>query len=345
MILLFTTLAPDRPLYKRDLLNVCCEPVGAAITFGYKTKWIAENLRSASSLQDKIAAIIFCEHAEGASFTYHPLRSARISAVRTEYEALTLDLELGGFFNYERDKKQIDDVIHRFQEYVRSSDARPDVSLRSEDRRYVRWESDWDASDWSGTWLSLVNHIRRRVGVEDATFIGTDSSSAADAGPGALLPQCRYESGRAIHRVLGGSSHEITLRVISPKGEYLLPELTIKDTVASVSGPFVRQRSADVEATFVLTFKRSFEAETSMLMVRVPPGAPNTLRSPELRAEVHVDIRHSTLYAAIALLVLGSLLESIDFKDPWRTSAIKVGGAALLAIGAYIGFRKLPIKP
>jgi len=64
MILLFTTSSDSRPLYRRDLLNVCCEASGTLIRFGYDIDWIANSLRSRVKLRetnDMEALIIYCE--------------------------------------------------------------------------------------------------------------------------------------------------------------------------------------------------------------------------------------------------------------------------------------------
>src|SRR5207244_2079485 len=94
--------------------------------------------------------------------------------------------------------------------------------------------------------------------------------------PTALLSTSEYENGRARANVTSGASAEIALQIIlGADAQYCVPVLEIKDSVASISGPFVRQRSAGIEATFVLTFRRSFEGETGMMAIRVPPTSVN----------------------------------------------------------------------
>src|ERR1051325_4840442 len=124
MILLFTSARPDRPLYRRDLLNVCCGPTGTRIQFGYDIDWLAESLQSAEALKRIVgedALVIYCEKNSNESFpifTYHPVRLAKIVNTLPEFGSATIEIELRGFFDYQRFKGANPDIIARFQQFV-----------------------------------------------------------------------------------------------------------------------------------------------------------------------------------------------------------------------------------
>jgi hypothetical protein len=352
MILLFTAVDAKRPYHKRDLLNVCCEARGAPIRFGYRKRWISTNVPQ-GKLTGCQALIVFTEVLiDVDTFRFHPVRLADITRSTDEYDAIALDLELGEFANYERDTAQINAFLQRFAQYVDQSD-RPQPKTTDKPSFYVRSETDFDPKGFGGNWTSLVDHMRQREGLRDATFIASAGADGTSTLPAPLLDGCVYRNGRATYEVTSGQTREIALRLVpGAAAKTTLPELIIKDAVASASGPFVRQHSSGFEGRFVLAFARAFQEETAMLSVRMPLDRTDesiAFVSPELDALVRLKVSRFTLWVAIILLVVGSVVQSFTPEQIERASwlpwpLLKMVGALMMAAGAFLGFRKLPFK-
>lgn len=362
MILLFAAISSERPFHKRDLLNVCCEPNGAPITFGYRSKWVSPTATIAP-LEDRRALIVFTEVISSgdpesgaqtgapASFRFHPIRLARITRATPDYDAVAFELELGRFADYKRSQTDIDDFLGRFERYV-SEGERPHPAETRKLSRYVRGGPDFAGDDFKGDWISLVHHMRELEGFRDATFIAGTYYDGTPTLPSTLLKDCGYNDGRATYRRRGGTMEEMVLRMIpGPGAKPAIPELVIKDSLASVSGPFVRQHSSGFEARFVLAFARTFQDDTSMMSVRIPidKSAAMTFVSPELQALVRTTPSRVMLALAIGCLVGGTFLLSLTAEQvadiPMLSMPlVKVSGALVMGLGAYIGFKKLPFK-
>jgi len=362
MVLLFVGV--KRPLYKRDVLNACCEPIDARINLGYNFKWVPDNLRSGERLQKQIALIIYCELNVSPKpiFIYHPIRLAKIIDASPEFGSLTLDLQLGSFFDYEKYGGQIGTFIKDFQDYITKSNEQPE---QTEFPRWIREDKEWDKSDFSDNWTPFVNHMRVLSGLKDSIFFSIQRTSNSVDTPCFLFDGSKYENRKVTCKVGSGKSYDISIYMLmGDEASHASPELVMKETVASISGPFLSQRSAGIEADFVINFKRSFERDTCRILIRIPPEQPNKVISPEFQALLKITPPRSVLVMAVTFLTLGAAIISIGtdlvketaawFADPhaeWLRNNLllvvfiaKTFGALLLAAGSYIGFRKLPLK-
>lgn len=387
MILLFTsfTSANDkRPLYKRDFLNLCCEPIGANLSFAYRQKWIPSgtvfqksvNKRGRIEYQD--ALIVLCEEVrdESTIYRYHPVRRAKIIEVSEEHGYHTIRFTLNEFFDYSREKNH---ALGVFQDYITAKQEHPGgvtpCWVRMDDDEQLAVESPplaWrpQGKDFCARWLPLVDHFRGLSEFSDVVFFCVQEGSG---GPPVFFFEAipKDELGRATYRVRSGTSHKV---IVSLQGwnhfDYEEPQLTVNEAMASVSGPFLRQRSAGVEADFQVTFKRSFQPEVSTLCLKVarvaasPVTSPYTVHSPQIQVLVKSGVSWGFLATAVVSLALGGLLAVItppyihetasvlgsDLASGLRGHKLKVFIATkalafiLLAVGTFLGFNKLPIK-
>lgn len=354
MILLFTSAREDRPYHMRDLLNVCCAPPGTEIQFGYVKKWVAENLKSGERLTGQDALIIFCErNTDGAKyFNYHPIRLAKITVAKSESDSLTIILQLAGLFDYEKYASKIAPRMAEFEQYVLSSDDQPTPSTKTHRAAFVREDKDWDKNDFSGNWLSLVEYVGRLQGLKSCIFFCELETGLPGSKMPSLYSRKTTESGKLQYSVEAGKSYRATYRLLFGEEAIQRPlEIVVSDKVASVGGPFMSQWSSGVEESFVLNFTRSFESEISTLSVKVPPQAAAKIEAPEIQALLKVNVAWYVLPSAITLMTLGTLLISWQPGGDanaaplgslvWATKAV---GAMALALGSYIGFRKLPFS-
>jgi len=339
MILIFTSAKDGRPYYMRDLLNVCCAPSGRIITFGYRNKWVAKNLQSAGKLNGKDALIIFSERDTSAPrrFHYHPIRWAKILEATTESGSLTIPLQLAGLFDYQKYGGQPPTSMTVFGQNEPSGDGQATPSVETHQAALVREYKDCDKNDFSGEWLPLVEYMSRLEGLKCCTFFREIEGRLTGSKIPPLSSTATSEPGKLQYTVKAGKSYQMTYKVFFGEGAAQNPmSIGVCEKVASIGGPFVSQWSSGFEASFVINFSRSFESETSMLSVTVPPQTEGKKEAPEIHALLKVKVPWYVLVVAIVGMVLGTWL--ISLQPEW----LKLSGALLLAGGSYLGFQKLP---
>jgi len=356
MILIFASIR--RPLYKRDVLNVCCEAPGSQIQFAYQLKWIAEPLREKpEALKESPALIVYCAGTGNPpTYKFYPVRWAVIKDVQKEFGYLTFSLELREFVAYSNYGDDVENAIDRFQALVTEGRAdHPNTKTKSlthePGARFVRQEAEWEDGRFSEAWTPLVSYISRVAGLDDAVFFCVQDRQNTEGKPVPIFPNPANAENPTSYVLTSGGSYVVSVFLMSgARADYKDPELVIKESVAVVSGPFVRQRSSGFQADFVVQCKRSFDEENSMLTLRVPAG-PNEYLSPVANVLIKLSPRRGTLLAAVSMLTAGALLMSltpetvgqlhIEHKD-LMSALFKLVGFFMFATGSYFGFRKLP---
>jgi hypothetical protein len=348
MILLFTSAREDRPYHMRDLLNVCCGPTGTEIQFGYVKKWVAENLKSGERLKGQDALIIFCERDPGGAkiFNYHPIRLAKITVVNCESDSLTIMLQLAGLFDYEKYASKIAQRMAEFEQYVLSSEDQPTPSAKTHHPSFVREDKDWDKNDFSGKWLPLVEYVGHLQGLKSCIFFRELETSLPGSKMPPLYSRKSTEAGKLQYSVEAGKSYRATYRLLFGEGAIQRPlEIVVSDKVASVGGPFMSQWSSGIEESFVLNFTSSFVSGISTLSVKVSPQIAGKIEAPEIQALLKVNVPWYVLPSAITLMTLGSLFISWQPEQVGNFILLTKGaGLFAMALGSYIGFRKLPFQ-
>jgi hypothetical protein len=356
MILIFASIR--RPLYKRDVLNVCCEAHDSQIQFAYQLKWIAEPLRAnPKHLKKKKALIVYCAQTDQPkTYRFYPVRSAVIADVKEEFGYITLSLELHEFVDYAAYGDDVDNAIARFQAFVTEGKTdhpnnQAKSAMNEPEARFVRSEAGWGEGKFCEGWAHLVSYISTVPGLNDAVFFCVQDRNNTDGKPIPIFPNPANAESPTSYVLTSGGSYTVSAFLMSgTNAEYEDPELVVKESVAAVSGPFVRQRSSGFQADFVIQCKRSLDEENSMLTLRVP-AHPNKYISPVANVLVKLSPRRGTLYVAVSMLTLGAFLISltpetvgqlhIEHKD-LMSALFKLVGLVVFATGSYFGFRKLP---
>jgi hypothetical protein len=352
MILIFTSAKDGRPYYMRDLLNVCCEPSGRIITFGYRNKWVAKKLQSVANLDGKDALIIFSEHdaSDPPRFRYHPIRWAKIIRPSSECGSVTIPLQLAGLFDYQKYAGQLPANMTEIGPTASSADGKASPASESHHIALVRESKDCDKSDFSGDWLPLVEYMSRLEGLRSCTFFHEQEDGLPGGKITPLSSTATSEPGKLQYSVEAGKSYQVTYKVFFGEGAAQKPmKIGVSEKVASIGGPFVSQWSSGFEASFVLNFSRSFESDTATLSVTVPPKTEDKIEAPEIHALLKVNAPWYVLPGAIVCMVMGSALISLGPDSglgPGLATNLmlmtKGIGMFVLAFGSWLGFRKLP---
>lgn len=352
MILIFTSAKDGRPYYMRDLLNVCCEPSGRIISFGYRNKWVAKGLQSVANLDGKDALIIFSERdaSDPKRFRYHPIRWAKIIRPSSEGGSVTIPLQLAGLFDYQKYAGQPPANMTEFGAIASSADTQASPAAENHQIALVRESKDCDKSDFSGDWLPLVEYMSRLEGLKSCTFFHEQTGGLPVNKITPLSSRATSEPGKLLYSVEAGSSYQVTYKVFFGEGAAQKPmKVSVSEKVASIGGPFVSQWSSGFEASFVLNFSRSFESDTATLSVTVPPRTEDKIEAPEIHALLKVSVPWYVLPGAILCMVAGSALISLGSENGFSPAlgnnlmwTTKVIGMLVLAFGSWLGFRKLP---
>jgi hypothetical protein len=368
MILLFTTT--KRPLYKRDVLNVCCFPDDAYLRFGYQRKLIQENLQpeGGKAMKGKEALIVFCEFCPGSTFSeqskhdfsirYHPIRFVKINEANEDaLGSFVLTLQLKDFFDY---ASQADLRIDAFAKCISNSNERPYTTGKEETdakrpaHHVVEAPADCQYHR-NGNWGNLIAHTGGLRELDDCVFFCYKPANNRSALKG---PFWKSDTCRPDYEIAGGMTSLVTLQLLfGKKAAHRAPDLVVRADVATVCGPFSRQSSNGWETEFLVAFRRSFQKELSTLVFRVPPPSPESKPlSPEWNGLICIRASWGLLTAAIVLLMLGTALQAFspEFSTSLSpkmkmdkesiTTIVKLIGTSILGIGAFIGLKKLPVK-
>jgi hypothetical protein len=357
VIVFYTAVRADRPLLKRDVLNVCCLPAGSHVQFGYRKDWIQESLWEEPSRLNGEGLIIFCEKESATAWQYHLVRKVTVSNPRKLDDTLTLDLVLGRFPDY---KNRAPDIALRTAEYVARHKRRPGPDVQK--ALFVCDGAAWpepDDKDFRDGWRALALYMSSKVGLSDSVFFSVQRRGASD-GPDKPIPLFDADAGAQTLVVPGGSDYRVLLHVLWGRNAIARAlDLSVGNGIASIAGPFRRQRSEGEEAEFHVSFRRSLQGEVAGLSLRAvgDPGSPEVF-SPELYVDVKLSVGKAAIAWTVGLVTVGTAISSIvpeqikGFSDPgWANDhagplslAFKVLGSAMLLWGAWRGFSKLPIK-
>ncbi|MFX0139766.1 MAG: hypothetical protein ACFFDN_39365 [Candidatus Hodarchaeota archaeon] len=374
MIYLFTAIPPKRPYYKRDLLNICCHHLDVDIQFVYHKSWVEEYLReNTAELENKEAVVVFCEFRQTKSsskYIYHPVRLTKILGVLPEGEFITILFKLGGFFDYKRFEDNLRVVVDEFQNLINSMKYKPTPQEKIK-KYFVSSYTDLRKDRFSvdeAAWNGLIDYMRDLQSLKDSTFFKIKKFSEVKDFPKSKLKDINPEnllSNKPAYKLCSGKAYLTTLQVFQrKKGTFLYPIIEISETVASITGPFLRQAPPELEVDFVIYCKKTFDIEPARLSIFVPPGRSHKFQSPvfDFIAYVSRPIKHIILF--FVLIMCGLLF--ISFGPDYLTSVgsliscsskqffikngllfstiLKFVGGFLIALANFLALRKLPTK-
>jgi hypothetical protein len=355
-LLLFTQISKD--LYKRDVLNACCQASGTTLSFAYDKKWVAPGVRIAE-FKGKNALLVLCERkARGTSrYTYHPIRTAKIVSVHDVGDFATFRLELSAFFAYDKYAEQVPETLKAFQDYATRGSACPS----SPTPRYVRQDLPWDRLQTSAGWGALANHFATLEGLRGVTFFCMQPPDTFASPPAALFPDFKKDFPVERYLVRGGQALRLALWLVTAERDPIVPDVILQGDVGTVAGPLLHQRAEGIQATYFLQLKRSTQSTVGMIVVRSVRSPSATtgglVISPELAGLLQLKPDRQILIVS-SLLTIGSALSGFDAATlaTWfqqlgasaeQASALgtvaKLVGAILVGIAAYLGFGRLPI--
>jgi len=373
--LFFSVPGSNRTYYKRDVLNICCFPVNDRLDFAFGKKWIAKDvlhqiINNEDGLKGRDALLIYCELNDSISgdniYRFHPIRHATILDTTERGDSITFHIRLGNFVELKTG------VAEAHNELIDNTILHPNHARKGEDAdenaKFVRFASqNFNSSNTTETWNALVNRLTNLNGLSDSLFlVATDSSAKSyprfllesSVGTSDVHNEAEVERGREVSMTLYG--------VPGKNNQFMPPKVNVSESVARVSGPYIRQYANGYLMLYFLQLKSGWDNDRTMLRIvsETENDENGTLKfqSPEIAVQLDVHPHWPTLLIVVALFFFGSLLSTID-KDTMiyilnaHTCVDKINieklaniwviilkffGSFFIAVGAFMAFRKLP---
>ena len=362
LVQIFVSIPEARPFYKRDFLNACCFPSGARLTLAFRRKWISdsalEHFRALSApTAPSRAWIIFCEelrhpHSATEVYQFHPVREAKLTKVVSTDAGATLEVELGAFLLVgQADIAAVHvKLMTQAVEHPNYKRVHGQTDINAKFVRYV--PDNLDLSVDPKGWELAIERLGARNGLDDSLFFAFTNDAVTEY---PIYPS-HITGGKSGARteieILRGTELPIKLYGLSgQRATFAPPEAKSSDSCVKLAGPYVRQYLSGYSIEYSLHARSGWENDSAMLTIALPPKSedPVVPRSPEFAIHVKVSPRKWLIAAVVGSLILGTAGTAVDkdFLDAVGLAkelapVFKAVGLALFAIGAFLGFRKLP---
>ena len=376
IVYLFSSVPPNRPNYKRGVLNALCYPNGHQQELSYKKSYISPSLfKQRSTIQGKKGVFVFLDYKKP-DHDFTPIRFLTINALSPKEEAgqysdttrMYIRAELGPLIPF--------DV--KWNDEIRSLPLRPRHPLGPDSAGteyfYVLEGPDLfpKTSNYSqrDIWDHLVERIAEANSLKDCVFLCTGHISQFSKGE--LCKFSDYGNYEKAYRLLPNSIYQLDLRIFDRHSADSPQEVVIRSSseLIAVSQPFITGVGGPTDHSVLIVSKRTVESTLATLVVdlqardsskrdssRVVNSEGETLgSSPAL--VIAAKPRYLLALAPSRFLIvcftffvfLGALLTSTSAEfyknfvcrpEIWALGS-KIVGAALLSAAAYLAFRKLP---
>jgi hypothetical protein len=272
LVFLFSSVPPDRPNYKRGVLNALCYPHGHILELSYQSSYLQPELvDDLKGLVNKRAAFVFIDY-KGADHNFIPVRYATILSAGPIEPSKTIRPQTRIYVRIELD--ELIPLSDEWDRFIKKIPSRPKVWKEAKRDYFFVLRHDAPAEVASGLsqadiWNDLVERVSVANVLNDCIFLAaghvqgfTDSTCelgvlAKDQRAYKLRPNHIYKMDLRIfdRRNKPDANQEIVVRSSS--------ELIV------VSQPFATAIGGPVEHTVLLVCKRSIENTLATLVIDV----------------------------------------------------------------------------
>ncbi len=376
-IYLFSSVPPDRPNYKRGVLNALCYPPGHLTELSYQKSYIEPSLvAQAKSLKGRSAVIVYIDYKLDSDHDFIPIRRSTIAQLAPKEEAQSYSpstrfyarIELLDLIPFEESWNQI----------IRDTPGRP-VPHREgwqpgNDFFVLEAEDPFPQScerSQRDIWDHLVERVAKSRRLEDCIFLATGHLRDFRTGR-----ECRFGWFRGTqekcYQVRPNRIYRMDLRIFDQRhSPDTNQEITVRSSsdLLSVSQAFPTVVGGAVDHDLLIVCKRTLEKTLATLVVDVhgrpklseterPLSKPEDQPQPSsavicAKPQYLISISFSRSFIVFMLvLILGGAFLTGTSKDFYEDMSVanpvtwallsKVSGALLLALAAILGLRKLP---
>jgi hypothetical protein len=358
----------SRPQYIRDLLTCAGCPDRHRATFSYQSKWIQDGvLNDPDRLVGAPALVVFAFRGAGdeGAFLFHPLREARIVdfvpreiverelMTRETYVALRFELlpllpasPLG-----------LPALIDRCTRWIRNQPQHPRPPMFNDPQSQSRFLLDLPPFDFEAedvgdetAWIAHAEALAAADVLKGATIFRTQPLRTSRGKPAPFLPNrepgtYRLTSRRQYKLVVHTHSGALAAAQKAANAEELVrARVSEGEKMIRLSSPVTLGVGRESRATVFLHAEPASTREVATLIVEGESG-----KSPRIEYVVEVKPGYGALLFGVAAVSIGIALAAISIDD-WK-DAVHVGtlgaillkalGGLLVAIGSYIGFRRV----
>lgn len=366
IVYLFSSAPPNRPDYKRGVLNALCYPPGHQLELSYKKSYISQSLfAQRSKIKGKRGLFVFLDYKKP-DHDFIPIRFVTLQELSPKEEAkqysdttrMYIRVELEGLLAFDPE----------WNDRIKSLPSRPKPpqgpASAGTEYLYVLEGADLfpRASDYSqrDVWDHLVEKVADASSLKDCVFLSTGHISPF--GKGRPCEFSVYGENQKAYRLLPNSIYQLDLRIFDRHSSNSTQEVVIRSSseLLAVSQPFVTGVGGPTDHSALIVCKRTVENTLATLVVdiqarpesdeKATTTQPTSIIAAKPRYLLAIAPSRSLIVSFTLLAFLGALLTSTsaefyrDFvclPEVWALGS-KLVGAALLSAAAYLAFRKLP---
>jgi hypothetical protein len=372
LIYLFSSAPPERPTYKRGVLNALCYPKGHQLELSYQKSYFQPPLfESRVSLGNRKGVFVFVDYKPESDHEFIPIRFVNIVDVAPKEEAtryldttrVHVRIELDDLILYDpKWNSGIAALPGRPKPHVSGSPGGRGYYYVIEGRNPFPQLSEVSQRD---IWDQITGKVARAKSLSDCVFLSTSylrpfrDGSSCDLRP--------YGKEQKAYHLEPNNIYRLDLRVYYPNPLLtgLQREILVRSSsdVLSVSQPFATAHGTE-DHSVLIACKRTIESSLATLVVDVSAknGAVGSSQNfGQLAAATDVvaakplyllSIEPSRLVVCwfVILIFLGFLLTStskefysdwVCFPTIWAVVS-KTAGAFCLAWAGFLAFKKLP---
>ena len=375
LLFLFSSAPPDRPNYKRGVLDALCYPNGHILEFSYKKSYLQPPLfEERNALNGAAGAIVFVDFKRISDPTpdhlFIPIRFARILAVSPKEEAKAYRDTTRVYVRVEL--KDLIPFDPKWDSAIKALSGRPTppAGPGSGGKSYfyvVRGSNPFaEKSDFSqrDIWDHLIEHVAQAATLRSCVFLSTGHIRPfVGPSPCDLVPR---GSEQKAYTLKPNAIYRLDLRVFEPGtlAATSLPEIEVRSSsdLIGVSTPFATAVGGPADHSVLIACKRTIESTLATLVVDISAKTLVSGSTPgqqvgsmdvvgaKPRYLLSIEPPKAIVRWFIVLIFFGFFLTSTskEFYADWvcwpEQFAVfsKVFGAACLAWAGYLAFRKLP---
>jgi len=370
VIYLFSSAPPDRPTYKRGVLNILCYPAGHQLELSYQKSYLQPPLfEEAPKLANRKGVFVFLDYkASGKDHEFIPIRFVTILDVApketaTRYLDTTrvhVRIQLGDLILHDASwNSEVGSLPGRPKVYEGASTASRGYFYVVEGRNLFPEHSDLSQRD---IWDQITGKVANAKSLNDCVFLSTGHLRPfKDGSPCTLEP---YGAEQKAYQLEPNTLYRLDLRVYYPRASSDR-EIIVRSSseLLSVSQPFATAHGAE-DHSVLIACKRTIESTLATLAIDVgaknlPAGSSQNFGPLPVSSEVvaakpryllSIEPSKMIVRGFVFLIFLGFLLTSTskefysDFICSPEPVAVlsKTIGAICLAWAGYLAFRKLP---
>jgi hypothetical protein len=281
LIFLFSSVPPNRPNYKRGVLNALCYPNGQTFDVSYKLSDVQPELRQKlGSLVGKRALFVFVDY-RGAGDIFVPVRYAKILSCgpqeptqqpqqMSERTRIYIRLELGAMVKLDtRWDQRIKEIPNSPKPYVADEPRTHRFVLQSQG---LAEKSDRDSQ--ADIWDELVERISEATVLSDCIFLKTTSVQEFTGGSDCLFHV--FGETQKAYRLRPNHLYKMDLRIFDRRNKPDTNQeifISSSSDLITVSQPFATAVGGPVEHTVLIVCKRSIENTLATLVMDVRDSA------------------------------------------------------------------------